>query len=100
MLFWSKPGRREIAKFLDSQSGRGFSYLEVGQSRGTMPSGFIIDQNRVQLGSGGEVFERAKAALRNWKMFELPNVELCWPDTPIEVGRRVAVLFSHWVSGR
>jgi uncharacterized protein (UPF0548 family) len=61
-----------------------------------MPSGFTIDQNRVQLGLGDEVFERAKAALRDWKMFELPNVELCWPDTPIEVGRCVAVLVSHW----
>jgi uncharacterized protein (UPF0548 family) len=61
-----------------------------------MPSGFLIDQNRVQLGTGAKVFERAKAAVRSWKMFELPKVELCWPDTPIEVGRCLAILVSHW----
>src|SRR6202012_2869500 len=95
-LFWSKPGRDAIAKFLDSQAGRNFSYAEVGQSRGPMPSGFTIDQNRVQLGTGAKAFERAKAALCAWKMFEYPRITLCWPETPIEPGRCVAVLVSHW----
>ena len=96
MLFWSKPERDEIARFLDSQAGRDFSYTEVGQSRGPIPSGFTVDQNRVQIGLGAEAFERAMAALRNWKMFEVPRVTLCWPETPIEPDRCVAVLVSHW----
>jgi len=81
---------------LDSQTGRAFSYTEVGQSAGSMPSGFTIDQSRVQIGRGATDFDRAKAALRNWKMFEIPQVTLCWPDTPIEAGRCVAILVSHW----
>jgi uncharacterized protein (UPF0548 family) len=28
-------------------------------------------------------------------MFEMPWVQLCWPDTPIEPGATVAVLVSH-----
>ena len=96
LLFWSKPEHDEIARFLDSQAGRDFSYTEVGQSRGPMPFGFTIDQNRVQLGKGADVFARAKAAICAWKMFEYPRVALCWPDTPIEPGRCVAVLVSHW----
>jgi uncharacterized protein (UPF0548 family) len=96
LLFWSKPGRREIDRFLDSQLGREFSYAEIGQSRGPMPSGFTIDQNRIQLGSGADVFARAKAAVCAWKMFDYPRLNLCWPDTPIEPGRSVAVMVSHW----
>jgi uncharacterized protein (UPF0548 family) len=96
LLFWSRPGRNEIVRFLDSQAGRDFSYAEVGQSRGPMPPGFTIDQNRVQLGTGAETFERAKAAVCAWKMFEYPRVTLCWPNTPIEPDRCVAVLVSHW----
>jgi uncharacterized protein (UPF0548 family) len=61
-----------------------------------MPSGFTVDQNRVQLGTGAKAFERAKAALCAWKMFEYPRITLCWPETPIEPGRCVAVLVSHW----
>jgi uncharacterized protein (UPF0548 family) len=96
LLFWSMPGRDEIVRFLDSQVGRDFSYKEVGQSLGLMPSGFTTDQNRVQVGTGAESFARAKAALCAWKMFDYPRVKLCWTDTPIEPGRCVAVLVSHW----
>jgi uncharacterized protein (UPF0548 family) len=61
-----------------------------------MPSGFTVDQNRIQLGNGAEAFARAKAAVCAWKMFDHPRIALCWPDTPIETGRCVAVLVSHW----
>jgi len=33
--------------------------------------------------------------VRAWKMFDMPWIELCWPDTPIEPGATVAVLVSH-----
>ena len=29
-------------------------------------------------------------------MFDFPWVELCWPDTPIEVGNVVAILVKHF----
>ena len=35
-------------------------------------------------------------AVRQWKMFDFPWVELCWPDTPIEKGRNVAILVDHF----
>ncbi len=49
----------------------------------------------IQLGTGAAAYERAKRAIRDWKMFEMPWVQLCWPDTPIEPGATVAVLVSH-----
>ena len=59
------------------------------------PKGYVADHNRVELGKGVETFERAKRAVRNWKMFDMPWVDLCWPDTPVEPGGNVAVLLSH-----
>ena len=56
----------------------------------------VADHNRIQLGSGLETFERAKMAIRQWKMFAMPWIELCWPDAPISADTTVAVLISHF----
>jgi len=69
----------------------------VGASRElSAPGGYRVDRNRVQLGRGADVFEFAKRAIQQWKMFDMPWIELCWPDTPIEADRTVAVLVSHF----
>ena len=47
------------------------------------------------MGTGRDDFDRAIAAVKHWKMFDLPWIDLCWPDTPIEPGATVAVLVSH-----
>lgn len=82
----------QIQKFIGSQRDRPFSYAEVGASRGTPPTGYTIDHNRVQLGVGAETFERAKVAVQRWTMFRFDWLQLCWPDAPIEVGSTVAVM--------
>jgi uncharacterized protein (UPF0548 family) len=51
-----------------------------------------VDRTRVRLGRGEAVFDAARAALRRWQQFQLGWVELCWPDTPVQVGAGVAVL--------
>jgi uncharacterized protein (UPF0548 family) len=81
--------------FLSAQQNQTFSYAEVGCSRQQAPKGYIADHNRIKLGQGVDTFERAKFAVRNWKMFDMPWIDLCWPDTPIEPGASVAVLVSH-----
>jgi len=68
---------------------------------GDVPSGFVIDHNRVRLGLGLAAFERARAAVRRWEMFHLGWVHLCWPSTPIVANTTVAVLirqFGVWLS--
>jgi uncharacterized protein (UPF0548 family) len=92
----SKPGRNSVLAFLAAQRDHGFSYPEVGQSRYTPPNGYTADHYRVKLGQGGDLFERAKCAIAQWKMFDMPWIELCWPDTPIEPGATVAILVSHF----
>jgi uncharacterized protein (UPF0548 family) len=96
MFFVTKPTRAKIAALLSAQHEQTFSYPEVGFSREQKsPRGFTVDHNRVQLGTGAAAYELAKRAIREWKMFEMPWVQLCWPNTPIEPGALVAVLVSH-----
>ena len=71
------------------------SYAEVGASRTNAPGGYNIDHNRMLLGRGRDAFARAKAAIENWKMFDLPWIEL-FPKRPrVEVGETVAVIVRH-----
>ncbi len=96
MFLISKPGKADIDKFIDAKLQSDFSYSEVGSSRLQPPSGYAVDHNRTSLGSGNFDFEKAKAAIREWKMFDFPWVELCSPETPIEVGEVVAILVKHF----
>jgi uncharacterized protein (UPF0548 family) len=95
MFFSSKPTRTSIDAFIAAQQNQKFSYAEVGCSRQQAPKGYTADHNRIKLGQGVETFERAKRAVQQWKMFDMPWIVLCWPDTPIEPGVTVAVVISH-----
>jgi uncharacterized protein (UPF0548 family) len=95
MFFLSKPGQDVIRSFISAQKYQPFSYTEVGSSRGKAPSGYTSDHNRVRIGTGRSDFERAIAAVKQWKMFDMPWIDLSWPHTPIETGATVAVLISH-----
>ena len=90
-----RPSTSVIESFLIGQRKESFSYAEVGSSRGTLPSGYTVDRNRVLLGTGPEIFRKASASLRNWRMFALGWVELLPPGAPIEAGT-VAVLVKHF----
>ena|SRR5271154_6037043 len=96
MFFWTKPNRESIHAFISSQQDAEFPYSGVGRTRTTPPKGYTVDRNRIRLGTGADDFERARNALRDWKMFDISRIELCWPDTPIEAGNTVAVLVSHY----
>jgi uncharacterized protein (UPF0548 family) len=95
MFSLAKPSRDSINKFITLQQLQKFSYPEVGLSRMAAPTGYILDHNRIKLGEGAETFDRAKRAINRWKMFDLPWLELCWPEARIEPGVTVAVLVSH-----
>jgi len=97
MFCLMRPNEDAVRRFLIAQRTGQFSYSEVGESRrNIVPSGYVADHNRIQLGSGLETFERAKMAIRQWKMFAMPWIELCWPDAPISADTTVAVLISHF----
>lgn len=100
MVSLRPPSLEYLHSFLEQQRTLPLSYAAVGASRGEPPPGYQVDHNRVRLGVGREVFDRACAALRRWEMFHLGWVQLCWSETPIEVGAVVAVqapLFGVWL---
>jgi uncharacterized protein (UPF0548 family) len=93
MIRLTRPSPEVIARFLNRQRGQPFSYPNPGCSRTSEPPpGFVVDHRRCELGHGEQVFEAAKAAVRDWVMFCLGWVEICRPLPPLETGTAVAVL--------
>ena len=95
MFLMHKPSEQEVKAFISSQQGKPFSYSPAGITRNPPQSGYNVDHNRVQLGSGLLCFTGAVTAVQKWKMFDLDWVRMFWDDTPIEPGSTVAVVVSH-----
>jgi uncharacterized protein (UPF0548 family) len=95
MFCFTKPSPEAIREFLAAQKHQQFSYGHVGASRTEAPSGYVQDHNRIQLGEGRIVFERARNAIKQWKMFDITWLELFSPDTPIVESATVAIAVSH-----
>ena len=96
MFTFLKPSTSDIDVFLEGRKTDVYSYPEVGGSRNApFPTGYDIDHNRQILGRGEADFELAKGAIRRWTMFNVPGLQLFYPDTPIEPGRNVALLARH-----
>jgi len=96
MFLIAKPQQKEIDKFLADRVSDDFSYPEIGATKNNAPSGYVVDHNRLKLGSGKADYERAKTAVRQWKMFAFDWVTLYYDDTPIEAGKTVAILVNHF----
>jgi|SRR5581483_4215213 len=96
MFTFSRPSDDDIGHFITAQRSLSHSYVEVGATKATLPDGYDIDRNRIRLGTGGGVFERAKAAVRRWEMFNLGWLQLWTPAAPIVAGTAVAVLAHVW----
>lgn len=92
MLRWRRPSDEDIRAFIAAQAAQPFSYADVGATRGELPAGYTVARHRIRLGGGRAVFERALVALRQWRMFAVDGVALCWPDAPLRVGTTVAIL--------
>jgi len=96
MFVLTRPTHSDINAFIERARKSDFSYRKIGLSRRGAPSGYKVDRNRIIIGQGDEDFRKAKDAIRSWKMFDMPWVNLCWPDTPIEEDRTVAILIRHF----
>jgi uncharacterized protein (UPF0548 family) len=90
------PSEDEIRGFIRKQKDSGFSYPEVGASALAVPTGYNVDHNRIQLGSGEVTWGRAVDAIRAWQMFSMPWVSLHWPSAPLQIGIDVAVTVRHF----
>ena len=92
MFLIRKPTPQLLADVRNANRDTPLSYDEVGHSRSNPPEGYIVDRNRVRLGTGNATFERAKQALMSWRMLQLGWVEPCWPDAAIREGELVGTL--------
>jgi uncharacterized protein (UPF0548 family) len=95
MFFITKPSLARVREVIAAQQDVPFSYPEVGATRTSLPQGYRVDHNRVQLGFGKECFERAVAAIRSWRQFDLGWVEAVPADTSIELNAAIGVLARH-----
>jgi uncharacterized protein (UPF0548 family) len=72
-----------------------FSYPEVGGTLGKVPAGYVVDHNRVRLGSGNATYLAAISAIRAWEMFNFEWIRLEPRNAPIKVGTTVAIAAHH-----
>ena len=95
MFRLSRPTDREIereiaaslpglmrAEYLDGSGG----IRRIG-----LPTGFVLDRRRTQIGEGKEAYERSIREIRNWTQFDLGWARVANSPAPIEVGQIVAV---------
>ncbi len=93
MFLISKPAKRFIEQVIESQSHSEFTYSADGATKdGQYPKGFIVDHNRIRLGSGLATFEAAKLALQNWQHYRFDWIELYRPDDAPAQHQNVGVL--------
>ena len=97
MFFISRPCVSIIEAFLDRARLSDFTYPNIGESGNTSVSpNYNIDRNTIRIGHGENDWEKSRQAIRDWKMFAMPWVDLCWPTAPIEKGQTVAVLIRNF----
>jgi uncharacterized protein (UPF0548 family) len=87
-----RPSDAAIAAHVAAQAGVPLTYTEIGATRDAHePPGFDHDHNRARLGSGADVFGRARDAIRAWAMFPAPLATIV-PHAPIREGEVVGVV--------
>ena len=96
MFSLTAPREDEVRRFISKQKDSSFSYPDVGASATAVPAGYNLDHNRVQLGRGENTWQRALGAIRAWRMFSMPWVNLHWQSAPIAVGTDIAVSLHHF----
>jgi uncharacterized protein (UPF0548 family) len=99
MFLLRKPTEEVVREFISAQHALPFSYPEVGATQTGAVAGFTVDHNRIKLGHGEDTYQRALNALRSWKHFDLGWVTIVPRNTPVEIGRTVAVqakTFGFW----
>jgi len=94
MISFTKPSWDAIRCYVRSRTNAPLTYRHAELTRGDENLGhFKHDTIRIELGSGAEVWERARQAIADWKMFPQQMTELYWQPQQIDPGQVVAVLF-------
>src|ERR1044072_4461920 len=76
MFLLNRPSENLVREFITRQKDASFSYKETGASKTGAPTGYNVDHNRIQLGSGAGTYALAIKAIQSWQMFNLGWVQL------------------------
>lgn len=96
MIRLRRPSADEVGAHLSLSDGP-FSYVEVGATAETaslraVAGSYDVDRHRFPLGTGRDVFVRARSALLAWRHFDIAWLELQGANTPAIAGQVVATL--------
>jgi uncharacterized protein (UPF0548 family) len=95
LLHFRRPTDDRIRRLIASERGLDYTYSERGATAGDPatrhPACYVVDRTRVALGRGRMTFERACAALRQWRQFDLGWLTVAPADAPIAPGSDVVV---------
>jgi len=94
MFLARRPSQRTIDRLLETSRDLPLSYAPVGILRGPASLRYR-DEVTVAIGHGKRDFERARAALIEWRQFDLGWVELFPRNARIAAGTLVLVLIRH-----
>lgn len=95
MFLASRPSPQDVARFLDASRDLPLSFAPVGLARTGAP-GFRVDEAVVTVGTGDATFAHARAALIEWRHFDLGWVDLHPRQADISEGTVVAVVIQHF----
>ncbi len=104
-LSLSKPTQARIDAIIGQSQDAPYSYPDVGATAQAatpiaLSTSYVLDHNRVKLGTGQAVFQQAQQALIHWRMCNLGWAEICGTVKPIEPGTVIACvpqMFGLWL---
>ena len=86
------PGPTAVSRFLAIQQNLPFTYAEhFATKQPETIRGFDNDRLRVRIGQGARDFERAKTAVRRWRMFPDAWTHILPEQAPVQPGTTVAM---------
>ena len=96
MFSLHKPNPSEIASLLALAKSLPHNYApplytQFGSKQLQVPRGYVVDRHRTQIGQGTAAFEAAKAAMQQWRHFDLGWVRVANPDARVDPDQLVAV---------
>jgi uncharacterized protein (UPF0548 family) len=95
VFLWRKPDQATLERLLAANVEGSFSYSAVAATRDDAPPGYSVDHNRILIGRGRKQFNAARAAIDEWKMFDLDWINLLPQRPSVQVGTAVAVVVHH-----
>jgi len=102
LFTFARPNEQQLHSLIERNKDAPFSYAAVGATRdgsisdSSVPAGYTVDRNRVLLGSGEEIFAKARRKLKSWAMFDLGWVSTFPRRVDIQPGAVIAVVVSHF----